>query len=867
MTHGQLRAQAVALPGATRPKLWGSVAVLVVGQQPPRQRRGSADDFGLVERSRAAQLATAARQWQRVALATLLASRAAMAEWAPRCDRVVRLDDSGKPEREGLLVVPLGCDVVLQLSPSRKVDPVSVEQSRMTGPPQDSPRPAPDATARLSGSLQAAAAVVVSGPARAAALGTACPQTTIRLWTNAPLDPDTPFSRSRFRPVRGTDESHRDGDWVARIPVLLPGSLEFFIEFQPMRDGTLTTEPAHKAAPHADSPFGDAAWRKLHGRAVENVALSSPHAPSAAARRGPMVRLLVHPRLGAWVDPEAGSDGVATPPGEPVTPGSDASPPSGERRLHASILRGAHCGPCDAAAAEAEAGPVFRHIPLDGLMLQTNLTRCLGPLAEWDEQLAETVAAGFNMVHLTPPQQLGASGSAYSVFDQLTLADSLWAGGAAPPDRDAAMLAALQRLERRHGLQFMADLVLNHTASDSAFLADQPECAFTLRNSPWLRPAAALDGAIARVSASAASREGGWPIACESDVAGVLARLRDGDKGLRCLRLWEYYVAAPAPQLAALAAWAAGAEWRRKAGVSAAATAPAPATSIEEATGERAPDEADAAPTLAALAAASAGSAEKPIRVATLGAGDAWTSAECVRAAGRIAAAAARAGPVARPLSAASASAVARDLMAAEPPREGWKCAEGPGSDSRLASAGAWNAGTGARFPVRIAPAALAAALDGAADDTGGPILWQLVGRVAAGSPDGGMAEARACARALQAVGAAVDAVNAPLYDRYDGDVAAALRGVESAAKQLWLSERRGRCSLSAEHPFVWAYFERAGPHAVACNGFVWGGDPKIDFTLPTDAAHAYADLAFRLADQPCVDDAPAGGGQCASAE
>jgi hypothetical protein len=42
----------------------------------------------------------------------------------------------------------------------------------------------------------------------------------------------------------------------------------------------------------------------------------------------------------------------------------------------------------------------------------------------------------------------------------------------------------------------------------------------------------------------------------------------------------------------------------------------------------------------------------------------------------------------------------------------------------------------------------------------------------------------------------------------------------------------------------VWSFFARvpAAGHALACIGFIWNGDPEIDFTLPCDCARAFAE-------------------------
>jgi hypothetical protein len=67
-------------------------------------------------------------------------------------------------------------------------------------------------------------------------------------------------------------------------------------------------------------------------------------------------------------------------------------------------------------------------LPVEAIAQQTVLTRCLGPMSHWDASFAETVAAGYNTVHFTPVQELGESGSAYSIYDQLRLSWDLFKG-------------------------------------------------------------------------------------------------------------------------------------------------------------------------------------------------------------------------------------------------------------------------------------------------------------------------------------------------------------------------------------------------------------------------------------------------------
>ncbi|XP_045521820.1 glycogen debranching enzyme [Pieris brassicae] len=140
-------------------------------------------------------------------------------------------------------------------------------------------------------------------------------------------------------------------------------------------------------------------------------------------------------------------------------------------------------------------------LPLDSLMCQTVLAKCLGPISRWERTLRVGREAGYNVFHLTPVQELGASGSSYSIADQLKL-NPLF------DDPDTGRRATFSDIENlvakihnEWNTLVICDVVLNHTANETPWLPEHPEATYNCQNCPHLRPAALLDAAFARVSA------------------------------------------------------------------------------------------------------------------------------------------------------------------------------------------------------------------------------------------------------------------------------------------------------------------------------------------------------------------------------
>lgn len=60
------------------------------------------------------------------------------------------------------------------------------------------------------------------------------------------------------------------------------------------------------------------------------------------------------------------------------------------------------------------------------LIIQTILSRSLGPYNRWKEFFKTQSQLGYNAFHFAPIQELGASSSLYSIKDQLKLSSELF---------------------------------------------------------------------------------------------------------------------------------------------------------------------------------------------------------------------------------------------------------------------------------------------------------------------------------------------------------------------------------------------------------------------------------------------------------
>ncbi|XP_060899776.1 glycogen debranching enzyme isoform X1 [Labrus mixtus] len=139
-------------------------------------------------------------------------------------------------------------------------------------------------------------------------------------------------------------------------------------------------------------------------------------------------------------------------------------------------------------------GPDLHVLPLDCITIQTYLSKCLGYMDDWPDRLRVAKESGYNMIHFTPLQTLGESRSCYSLADQLTFNPEFSSPGQNYSWADVGAL--VEKLKKDWNILCITDVVYNHTAANSVWIKDHPECGYNLVNSPHLRPAWVLDRAI-----------------------------------------------------------------------------------------------------------------------------------------------------------------------------------------------------------------------------------------------------------------------------------------------------------------------------------------------------------------------------------
>ncbi|XP_040216109.1 glycogen debranching enzyme isoform X1 [Rana temporaria] len=187
-------------------------------------------------------------------------------------------------------------------------------------------------------------------------------------------------------------------------------------------------------------------------------------------------------------------------------------------------------------------GADSRILPLDCITLQTFLAKCLGPFYEWEDRLKVAKESGYNMVHFTPLQTLGKSRSCYSLANQLELNPDFSRPGKKYTWNDVGKLVHKMRTE--WDMLCITDVVYNHTAANSKWIHDHPECGYNLVNSPHLKPAWLLDRALWHLTCKVAAGKyaaRGLPALIQNDQQLNSIRGIIWEEIYPKLKLWEFY--------------------------------------------------------------------------------------------------------------------------------------------------------------------------------------------------------------------------------------------------------------------------------------------------------------------------------------
>lgn len=200
------------------------------------------------------------------------------------------------------------------------------------------------------------------------------------------------------------------------------------------------------------------------------------------------------------------------------------------------------------------------NLPTDGLVIQTLVAKFMGTIDQWDQHLDVTRDRGYNMIHFTPLQQSGMSGSPYSIYDQMAFDTALFKDGSKLSTEKKAQIFTdlLAKIRKQWGMLSTTDVVWNHTANNSLWLEDHPEAGpetlsaiycislthfssgYNMLNSPHLEAAVLLDDALLDFSNQFDSLGFANPISSGDELNKVMAHIKN--KILPDLKIWQFYV-------------------------------------------------------------------------------------------------------------------------------------------------------------------------------------------------------------------------------------------------------------------------------------------------------------------------------------
>ncbi|THH18461.1 hypothetical protein EW146_g2524, partial [Bondarzewia mesenterica] len=183
----------------------------------------------------------------------------------------------------------------------------------------------------------------------------------------------------------------------------------------------------------------------------------------------------------------------------------------------------------------------YTALPLSAVSMFSTISKWMGPVSKWPEFFAEARDRGYNMLHWTPLQERGKSNSPYSIKDQLRYEPSMFddEDGGGKDGGVAKMEEIIRSAREEYGLLSLTDVVLNHTANNSAWLEQHPEAGYSPANFPHLTPALEFDDAILEFSESLKSSGLPSEVHSMADIDLLINGFRDY---IKKLNFWQYYV-------------------------------------------------------------------------------------------------------------------------------------------------------------------------------------------------------------------------------------------------------------------------------------------------------------------------------------
>ena len=132
----------------------------------------------------------------------------------------------------------------------------------------------------------------------------------------------------------------------------------------------------------------------------------------------------------------------------------------------------------------------------DTMSIMTLFPTMMGPIDEWEEGLEYLIDRGFHSFHFSPIQQLGKSGSLFSLLDQLTLNTNIF-------DKEKSfdrLIQVFNNLKLKHHVFFVIDIIWNHCSIDAQWILQEPSCYYSPQTRPSLNAAFEFDNALKTLS-------------------------------------------------------------------------------------------------------------------------------------------------------------------------------------------------------------------------------------------------------------------------------------------------------------------------------------------------------------------------------